>query len=85
MDGSVSSNQGIRVFLTGGSRIVYRLSGTGTDSATLRIYLEQYTNSAQDFVTSLDIPNATADLAKMAVELAEISQRTGMTSPSLVT
>ncbi len=85
VDGSVSSNQGIRVFLTGGSRIVYRLSGTGTDSATLRIYLEQYTNSAQDFVTSLDIPNATADLAKMAVELAEISQRTGMTSPSLVT
>ncbi|TGV00176.1 alpha-D-glucose phosphate-specific phosphoglucomutase, partial [Mesorhizobium sp. M8A.F.Ca.ET.173.01.1.1] len=42
VDGSVSKNQGIRILFEGGSRVVFRLSGTGTSGATLRVYIERY-------------------------------------------
>ena len=61
VDGSVSRQQGIRLILVGGSRVVFRLSGTGTEGATLRVYLERYEADP----ARLDLPTqealATAD------------------------
>ena len=83
VDGSVSTQQGIRVIFADGSRIVYRLSGTGTEGATLRVYIERYEpdRSRHD----LDPQIALADLIVIARDLAEISARTGRTEPSVVT
>ncbi len=83
VDGSVSSNQGIRILFDGGSRIVYRLSGTGTVGATLRIYIESY---EPDPGKQLQDPQeALAPLIEIAGRLAELSARTGRTAPSVIT
>jgi phosphoglucomutase len=81
VDGSVSERQGIRVLLESGARIVYRLSGTGTEGATLRVYLERY---ARDRLAE-DPQAMLAPLARIADELAEIRTRTGRMGPSVVT
>jgi phosphoglucomutase len=80
VDGSVSPNQGIRVFLEDGSRIVYRLSGTGTQGATLRVYLERYL--APDAGHGGTGPELTAGLGRLAVELARIRELTGVGEPA---
>ncbi|MFA7431504.1 MAG: alpha-D-glucose phosphate-specific phosphoglucomutase [Rhodospirillaceae bacterium] len=83
VDGSVSTNQGIRVMFTDGSRIVYRLSGTGTSGATLRVYLERY---EPDPARHGDDPqDALAPLIAIAGEVAEIAARTGRTAPTVIT
>lgn len=83
VDGSVSSQQGIRVGFTNGSRIVFRLSGTGTVGATLRVYLERFeadvANHGQDAQTAL------ADLIALAEQLCEIKKRTGRIEPDVIT
>jgi phosphoglucomutase len=83
VDGSVSKNQGLRIIFDDGSRIVYRLSGTGTTGSTLRVYIERYeadpTKLAQETQTAL------ADLIKTAGNLAELGQRTGRVKPDVVT
>jgi phosphoglucomutase len=83
VDGSVSENQGIRVGFTDGSRIVYRLSGTGTAGATLRVYLEAYEpdTEKQDRETAAVMQ----PLAGIATGLAEIESRTGRTEPTVIT
>lgn len=83
VDGSVSSKQGIRLIFADGSRIVMRLSGTGTQGATLRVYLEKY----EADVTKFSIPTQTAlaDLISIADQVAEIKARTGMVEPTVVT
>ena len=83
VDGSVSEHQGLRVVCEDGARIVYRLSGTGTRGATLRVYLEQYTTDPDDF--GRDAPTLLAPLAGLAAELARITHYTGRTEPSVVT
>ncbi|MDA8230699.1 MAG: alpha-D-glucose phosphate-specific phosphoglucomutase [Magnetospirillum sp.] len=83
VDGSTSSHQGVRVVFTDGSRIVYRLSGTGTEGATLRVYIERYEPDAARH--HLDPQAALADLIALARELAEIEARTGRTEPSVIT
>ena len=83
IDGSVSNNQGLRVFFEDGSRIVYRLSGTGTVGATLRVYLERSEPSDGDL--GKDVNTALSDLAKVADELAGITERTGRTAPDVIT
>ena len=80
VDGSVSANQGLRVFLDDGSRIVYRLSGTGTEGATLRIYLERYLPPSASHDGSG--PALTAALGEAAAELARIPALTGIASPA---
>jgi phosphoglucomutase len=80
VDGSTSAGQGIRVFLDDGARIVYRLSGTGTEGATLRIYLEQYLAPEADH--SGDGPALTETLGKAAAALARIEALTGVTKPA---
>ena len=83
VDGSVSANQGLRVLFEGGSRVVFRLSGTGTEGATLRVYLERYepVGGALDEET----PAMLADLISAADTIAGIARHTGRTQPDVVT
>ena len=83
VDGSDSRNQGLRILFEDGSRIIYRLSGTGTAGATLRIYIERFEldPSKHDIETQV----ALADLIAIARGLSDIEARTGMREPSVVT
>ena len=83
VDGSVSKNQGIRILFTDGSRIVFRLSGTGTAGATLRLYLERFEPDRKRH--DQDSQKALADLIETAEQVAEIRQRTGRAEPSVIT
>ena len=83
VDGSRSSGQGIRILFEGGSRIIYRLSGTGTVGATLRVYIESYEPDPQRHRE--DPQRALAPLIELAVELAQIDSRTGRSAPSVIT
>lgn len=83
VDGSRSERQGIRIGFSDGSRIVFRLSGTGTQGATLRVYLEAYepdpTRQAQETAEVM------APLVAIAGELAQIEERTGRKRPTVIT
>lgn len=83
VDGSLSANQGLRVLFEGDSRVVFRLSGTGTEGATLRVYLERYepVGGALDEAT----PAMLADLIAAAEAIAGISRHTGRDAPDVVT
>ena len=83
VDGSTSARQGIRIGFTDGSRIVVRLSGTGTVGATLRLYLERY--EAADGRHDLETQSALDSLIGVADELTGIKQRTGRQEPSVIT
>ncbi len=83
VDGSVSEHQGIRIGFTEGSRIVYRLSGTGTQGATLRIYLEAY--EADPEKHRKETAEVMRPLVKIATKLAEIEARTGRSEPTVIT
>ncbi|MGD8307944.1 MAG: alpha-D-glucose phosphate-specific phosphoglucomutase [Chromatiales bacterium] len=83
VDGSRSEHQGVRIGFADGSRIVFRLSGTGTAGATLRVYLEAFEPDpdAQD----RDTQEALSHLVAIADEVAQIPQRTGRSGPSVIT
>ncbi len=83
VDGSVSRNQGLRILFEGGSRIVFRLSGTGTEGATIRVYLERYEPVGGKL--DADTPTMLADLIAAADEIAGIARHTGRTRPDVVT
>ena len=83
VDGSVSRNQGLRVLFAGGSRVVFRLSGTGTEGATLRVYLERYEPASGDL--DADVGTMLADLAAAADAIAGITRHTGRTAPDVIT
>ncbi|MER8527589.1 MULTISPECIES: alpha-D-glucose phosphate-specific phosphoglucomutase [unclassified Mesorhizobium] len=83
VDGSVSKNQGIRVLFEGGSRVVFRLSGTGTSGATLRLYVERYEPDKNRH--DLDTQEALADLIVAADDIAGIRRHTGRAKPSVIT
>ncbi|MBE7383576.1 MAG: alpha-D-glucose phosphate-specific phosphoglucomutase [Leptolyngbya sp. SIO1E4] len=83
IDGSVASNQGIRIGFTEGSRIVFRLSGTGTQGATLRLYVERY--EADTSKHDQDTQAALADLIQLADEIAKIKDLTGRDAPTVIT
>jgi phosphoglucomutase len=82
-DQSVSGNQGVRILFADGSRVVFRLSGTGTEGATLRVYIERYVGSDGDL--GLETADALAPLIAAAQEVADISGYTGMDKPSVIT
>jgi len=83
VDGSISDNQGVRIVFDDQSRIVYRLSGTGTDSATLRVYLEQIErDQAQQGADAIAYNEA---LGRFANEVAEIQTLTGNSEPTVKT
>jgi phosphoglucomutase len=83
VDGSESRNQGVRVMFACGSRIVFRLSGTGTEGATLRVYLERY--EAPEGRLAEETPAMLADLIVAAEAIAGIAAHTGRTAPDVVT
>ena len=83
VDGSVSKSQGLRIVFDDGSRIVYRLSGTGTTGSTLRVYIERYEGDPSRHAQ--DTQAALADLIALADELAQIRARTGRQQPDVVT
>ena len=81
VDGTNTGQQGIRIVFDDGSRVIYRLSGTGTAGATLRVYIEKYEAKNLNQETQA----ALAELIKFANELAGIGERTGRTEPSVIT
>ncbi|MBO9630838.1 MAG: alpha-D-glucose phosphate-specific phosphoglucomutase [Shinella sp.] len=83
VDKSVREHQGIRVLFEGGSRVVFRLSGTGTSGATLRVYLERY--EADSTRHNIETQQALADLITAAETIADIRSRTGRDAPSVIT
>ena len=83
VDGSESLNQGIRILFEGGSRIVFRLSGTGTSGATIRVYIERYAGPGGDL--GQDTGDAIADLIIAAEALAGIERHTGRNMPDVIT
>ncbi|MEP6763718.1 MAG: alpha-D-glucose phosphate-specific phosphoglucomutase [Gemmatimonadaceae bacterium] len=83
IDGSTSSNQGLRVLFEDGARIIYRLSGTGTSGATLRVYIESFEADVTRQI--LDAQVALKDLVAAALDLAEMKSRTGRDAPTVIT
>jgi len=83
IDGGRSEGQGLRIGLAGGSRIIYRLSGTGTQGATLRVYLEFFEPDAARH--NWETQAAMRQLILIARELAQIETRTGRTQPDVIT
>lgn len=83
IDGSVSHNQGIRILFTDGSRIVFRLSGTGTEGATIRIYLEAFEPDTAKH--GLDAQIALAEMIAIAMEISQLKELTGRQAPTVIT
>ena len=83
IDGSVSLSQGVRILFTDDSRIVFRLSGTGTDGATVRIYLEAYEPNVANH--HCDAQVALSKMIKIAEEISQLKQRSGRNVPTVIT
>merc|ERR1711907_507052 len=83
VDGSVSKNQGIRIIFEDGSRIIFRLSGTGVAGATIRMYLEKY--EAADGNLGQHQFEVVKPLAEIAFELSNLKEYTGRDAPSVIT
>ncbi|MDP1708173.1 MAG: alpha-D-glucose phosphate-specific phosphoglucomutase [Gammaproteobacteria bacterium] len=83
VDHSVSRQQGVRILFECGARIVYRLSGTGTEGATLRVYIERY--EADPAQHTQDTQAALAGLIALADEIAQLHKRTQRDKPSVIT
>ncbi len=81
VDGSTTGNQGIRIVFEDGSRVIYRLSGTGTAGATFRVYIEKF--EAQNL--GLETQLALSELISFARNLAGIAGRTGRAEPTVIT
>jgi len=83
VDNSITEQQGIRIMFSNESRIVYRLSGTGTEGATLRVYIERYIPDTS--MHDIETQTALAELVSIAREIAEIKQITGRNAPDVIT
>lgn len=83
VDNSLSQNQGLRIGFDDGSRIIFRLSGTGTEGATLRVYIEKFEDAPGKLL--LDPQQALQDLIELAEQLAQIKVLTGRNQPTVIT
>ncbi|KAM1020674.1 hypothetical protein ACFX14_041909 [Malus domestica] len=83
VDGSVASKQGVRFVFTDGSRIIYRLSGTGSAGATVRIYIEQYEPDASKH--DVDAQTALKPLIDLALSVSKLKEFTGREKPTVIT
>ena len=83
VDHSFTSQQGIRLLFTNGARIIYRLSGTGTEGATLRVYIEQLENNSEKLC--LNTQDLLAKLIRLSSSIAEIEKYTGRKIPDVIT
>jgi len=83
IDQSVSKNQGVRVLFEDGSRIIFRLSGTGTQGATIRLYLESFEADVEK--QGLDAQDALSEFIQAANSISQLSELTGMNQPTVIT
>lgn len=83
IDGSVAKGQGLRFVFTDGSRIVFRLSGTGSSGATIRMYVEQYTDDAARLTEEASV--ALKEIIRVALELSKLQELTGRDKPTVIT
>lgn len=83
VDGSISTGQGLRILFTCGSRIVIRLSGTGTEGATIRIYLEAFTEDPAQ--QQRDAQEALAELITVSHQISQLPELTGRQQPTVIT
>jgi phosphoglucomutase len=83
VDGSIATKQGVRIVMLDGSRIVFRLSGTGTEGATIRVYLERY--EADPARHNLETQQALSGLVAIADGVSDLRRRTGRAQPSVIT
>ncbi|XP_039174159.1 LOW QUALITY PROTEIN: phosphoglucomutase, cytoplasmic-like [Eucalyptus grandis] len=83
VDGSISKHQGIRYLFEDGSRLVFRLSGTGSEGATIRLYIEQYEKDPAK--TGRDSQEALAPLVEVALKLSKMQEFTGRSAPTVIT
>uniref|UniRef100_UPI00398F4647 phosphoglucomutase-1 isoform X1 n=1 Tax=Pristiophorus japonicus TaxID=55135 RepID=UPI00398F4647 len=83
VDGSISRNQGLRIIFTDGSRLIFRLSGTGSAGATIRIYIDSYYKDATKIFK--DPQAMLSPVIKIALKVSQIHERTGRTSPTVIT
>jgi len=83
VDGSLTAGQGVRILFEGGSRVVLRLSGTGTQGATLRVYLERYVDRSGDL--GADTQKALAAIIDAAETIASVSRHTGRNRADIIT
>lgn len=83
VDGSISHLQGLRILFEDGSRIVFRLSGTGTQGATIRIYLESFESDTAKH--HLDAQEALQEMIQIALQLSDLKTRTGRAEPTVIT
>ncbi|WZZ89019.1 hypothetical protein YC2023_117598 [Brassica napus] len=83
VDGSVASKQGVRFVFTDGSRIIYRLSGTGSAGATVRIYIEQFEPDVSKH--DVDAQIALKPLIDLALSVSKLKEFTGREKPTVIT
>nr|XP_060629641.1 phosphoglucomutase-1 isoform X3 [Anolis sagrei ordinatus] len=83
VDGSISRNQGLRLIFTDGSRIIFRLSGTGSAGATVRLYIDSYEKDAPKIYEDPQV--MLAPLISIALKLSQLHERTGRTGPTVIT
>lgn len=83
VDGSVSRNQGLRLIFSDGSRIIFRLSGTGSAGATVRLYIDSYEKDAKKIHEDPQV--MLAPLISIALKLSQLHERTGRTGPTVIT
>lgn len=83
VDGSVSDKQGLRFIMSDGSRIIYRLSGTGSVGATIRVYLERYEPDCEKH--NVSTADALKGLVAIALEISKIAAHTGRNEPTVIT
>ncbi|KAH6762900.1 Phosphoglucomutase/phosphomannomutase family protein [Perilla frutescens var. hirtella] len=83
VDGSISKHQGIRYLFEDGSRLVFRLSGTGSEGATIRLYIEQYEKDSSKI--GRDSSEALAPLVDVALKLSKMQEFTGRSAPTVIT
>jgi phosphoglucomutase len=83
VDGATESGQGLRIWFEGGARAVFRLSGTGTAGATIRLYLERL-ETATDALNR-DAQEALGPVISAAMSLSKLAELTGRTAPDVVT
>ena len=83
VDHSHTPHQGIRIFFADGARVVFRLSGTGTEGATLRVYIDRFEPDPKKH--AIETQSALARLIAAAGEISELARRTGRAAPSVIT
>ncbi|CAM4625235.1 hypothetical protein PO909_005649 [Leuciscus waleckii] len=83
VDGSVSKGQGLRIIFTDGSRIIFRLSGTGSAGATIRLYIDSYENDSQKIYADPQV--MLAPLVDIALRISQLQEKTGRSAPTVIT